>query len=128
MNIKFKMFISKRPINWTLAIFVQTPDVQLDRQWPTKDYTYAQLTLNSAGPSCLNVVERDMGGTTAIDDHCSASEPTWMDFVEKCVSFFRKYPFSTDICKIILIRQKLQFWSVSNFFLFTVMLQFIIWT
>lgn len=36
------------------------------------------LTIWFPGSSCLNVVESDMGGTTAIELHCSGSWPTWM--------------------------------------------------
>lgn len=38
----------------------------------------ALLTACCPGPVCLNVVERDIGGTTAMDFHCSGSWPTWM--------------------------------------------------
>ena len=45
--------------------------------------------LNSAGPSCLNVVDNDIGGTTANEFHCSGSCPEWDALVAKCGSFSR---------------------------------------
>ena len=44
-----------------------------------------------AGDVCLKVVERERGGTTAKEFHCSGSCPTCNAFVAKCGSFSR-YP------------------------------------
>ena len=41
--------------------------------FPLRPYSYI---LKSAGASCLNVVDMEMGGTTAMEDHCSGSWPT----------------------------------------------------
>ena len=38
-------------------------------------------TLCLAGASCLNVVDKVMGGTTAYEFHCSGSWPTCIAFV-----------------------------------------------
>merc|ERR1712210_312476 len=43
------------------------------------------------GDVCLKVVERERGGTTAKEFHCSGSCPTCNAFVAKCRSFSR-YP------------------------------------
>lgn len=43
-----------------------------------------QLTECWPGAPCLNVVDSEMGGTTAWEVHCSGSWPTWMACVAKC--------------------------------------------
>jgi hypothetical protein len=45
--------------------------------------------LKSAGPSCLKVVAKDIGGTTDIEVHCSGSCPTCKALVAKWSSFLR---------------------------------------
>ena len=49
-----------------------------------------QLTKCRPGAPCLNVVDSEMGGTTAWEVHCSGSWPTWMACVAKCWNLGRK--------------------------------------
>lgn len=51
---------------------------------PLRPYSYF---LKSAGASCLKVVEREIGGTTAMLFHCSGSCPACKALVAKCLSF-----------------------------------------
>ena len=48
--------------------------------------------MKSAGPNCLKVVDIVIGGTTAIEAHCSGSCPAWQALVAKDLSFWRN-PF-----------------------------------
>lgn len=48
------------------------------------------LTAWFPGECCLKVVEREIGGTTAIDDHCSGSWPMCMASVAKDLKPVRK--------------------------------------
>lgn len=50
----------------------------------------AALTACCPGACCLKVVEREMGGTTAAERHCSGSCPAWMACVAKCAKGGRK--------------------------------------
>lgn len=43
----------------------------------------SNVTLKLAGPSCLNVVAIEIGGTTAIEFHFSGSTPAWIARVAK---------------------------------------------
>ena len=41
------------------------------------------LTECSPGPACLNVVDIEIGGTTALEVHLSGSCPSWITVVAK---------------------------------------------
>lgn len=43
-----------------------------------------KLTRWTPGPSCLKVVAIEIGGTTALEFHCSGSWPAWIAKVPKC--------------------------------------------
>ena len=45
-------------------------------------------TRNWAGPSCLKVVDSEIGGTTAMLSHCSGSCPSWIALVANDGSLF----------------------------------------
>ena len=49
----------------------------------TRDTERNTVPTGLPGSSCLKVVEREMGGTTALDRHCSGSCPAWMASVPK---------------------------------------------
>lgn len=58
---------------------------------PTLDLPkQTQLTECWPGAPCLNVVDIEMGGTTAREFHCSGSWPSWMACVAKCWKLGRK--------------------------------------
>ena len=56
-------------------------------------YAFISYILKSCGPSCLKVVDKEIGGTTAMEFHCSGSCPEWAALVAKWESFVRKQPF-----------------------------------
>lgn len=57
------------------------------------------LTAWFPGPCCLNVVDKEIGGTTAMEFHCSGSWPTWIASVANDLWAARKpansSPFSS---------------------------------
>lgn len=60
-----------------------------------------QFTLNCAGPYCLNVVDRTIGGTTHIESHLSGSVAECMALVANPFGS-GKYPEFSDISSGIL--------------------------
>lgn len=66
-----------------------------------RDRRIGLLTAWFPGPYCLNVVDREIGGTTAIDFHCSGSWPTWIASVANDLNPVRK-PADTSFCSFTL--------------------------
>ncbi len=77
----------------TLVLHIQVSQILLDPKtvFDTANERFEVVThsLKSAGANCLKVVASEMGGTTAIEVHCSGSWPTWVALVAKLGSFSR---------------------------------------
>lgn len=85
-NINTNIF-PENSLNGTGSVYrigIKTPHTELTAfDTRHQGYCIRQLTAWSPGLYCLNVVDREIGGTTAIDFHCSGSCPTWIASVAK---------------------------------------------